>query len=581
MNRIALLVSLASRIVWPSTKVGLLIVHLVVARQLWSQDSLSIQVPDRSAATVASDDDTSDDDTSDPLRAIQRQAMEEEHSEVAHWGVNRDRYSSWTNHSNRLIPVYTYGLTLNALRAEGSVYADRERLQNLYGLVPKGTHNPTALYYDQTDLYRLQMAAVDAGYSNIILIVFDGMDWQTTRAAALYKRGRMVELSGRGRGLAFQDYRRVATDFGLVVTSALLSSARFDVNAQTASSGNLLATAGYDPLRGGEFPWHERSRDNYLIGLDKQLPHTVTDSASSATSIVTGRKTYNGAINVLPDGTQLQPIARTLQQEQDFRIGVVTNVPVSHATPAAAYANNVSRKDYQDLSRDLIGLPSAAHRQQPLPGVDVLIGGGWGEESASDRQQGENYLPGNLYLHQDDLQRVDVRNGGQYTVVQRQPGSSGREQLLAAAQRAADQDTRLIGYFGTSGGHLPFQTADGRYDPTIDVKGQETYSEADVSENPTLADMTRAALLVLEQSIDGFWLMVEAGDVDWANHANNLDNSIGAVLSGEQAFQAVTDWVEENNAWDYTAVIVTADHGHFLVIDHPQSIVDAGPSDRR
>ena len=74
--------------------------------------------------------------------------------------------------------------------------------------------------------------------------------------------------------------------------------------------------------------------------------------------------------------------------------------------------------------------------------------------------------------------------------------------------------------------------------------------------------MTRAALLVLEQAIDGFWLTIEAGDVDWANHANNLDNSIGAVLSGDEAFRVVMDWIEENNAWSYTAVIVTADHGN-------------------
>ena len=88
--------------------------------------------------------------------------------------------------------------------------------------------------------------------------------------------------------------------------------------------------------------------------------------------------------------------------------------------------------------------------------------------------------------------------------------------------------------------------------------------------------MTRAALLVLKQSPEGFWLMVEAGDVDWANHANNLDNSIGAVLSGEDAFNVVMDWVDDHDAWSYTAVIVTADHGHYLVIDDAEQIIRAG-----
>ena len=93
--------------------------------------------------------------------------------------------------------------------------------------------------------------------------------------------------------------------------------------------------------------------------------------------------------------------------------------------------------------------------------------------------------------------------------------------------------------------------------------------------------MTRAALLVLEQAIDGFWLMIEAGDVDWANHSNNLDSSIGAVLSGDEAFNVVMDWIDENNAWSYTAVIVAADHGHFLVIDDADRIIEAGQAQPR
>ncbi len=70
-------------------------------------------------------------------------------------------------------------------------------------------------------------------------------------------------------------------------------------------------------------------------------------------------------------------IGRQLQ-EQGYAVGVVTSVPISHATPAAAYASNVHRDDYQDLTRDLIGVPSVYH-PGGLSGVDVLLGGGWGE----------------------------------------------------------------------------------------------------------------------------------------------------------------------------------------------------------
>ncbi|MFK8113225.1 MAG: alkaline phosphatase [Rubripirellula sp.] len=522
-------------------------------------------------------------DAGDPIREMQSLGIKEQKASWGHWGVQPDRYSTWTNHSNRLIPVYTFGITLSSLRDEGSVYSDPKRLKKLYGRVPEGSVNPTAMYYDQTDIYRLQQAAVEAGYSNIILMVFDGMDWQTTRAAALYKaasqkRRHHFYSSGRGTGLMFQDDRRIHTDFGLICTSPMLSGVKLDVNAQTVVAGNEPSTGGYDPSRGGEAPWLEQSQRDYLIGLDRERLHTVTDSASSATSMTCGIKTANGAINVKVDGTHVIPIARELQSNEEFKVGIVTSVPVSHATPAAAYANNVTRKDYQDISRDLIGLPSSSHRKNPLPGVDVLLGAGWGEGKGEDKLQGDNFMAGNPYLHQDDIRRVDQKQGGEYVVVQRTKGKSGRKRLMSAARRAADEDSRLLGFFGTKGGHLPFRTADGKYNPTFDVKGTEKYSPEEVSENPTVAEMTQAALLVLEQAIDGFWLLVEAGDVDWANHANNIDNSVGAVLSGDEAFEVVMDWVDENNAWSYTAVIVTADHGHYLVIEDAERFVEAGQS---
>ncbi len=366
------------------------------------------------------------DETDDPARDLQSNAVKQQKAEFGHWGHIPDRYSTWVNHSNRLIPVYTFGMTLGTLRDEGSAYADPKRLQSLYGRVPEGTINPTAMYFDQTDLYRLQMAAVDAGRRNIILMVFDGMDWQTTRAAALYKTGRVAYQRGRGTGLSFQDDRRTQTDFGLVCTSPLLSGAKTDVNAQTVISAESQSTGGYDVVRGGREPWNEQSGRDYLLGLDRERQHSVTDSAASATSMTCGVKTYNEAICVTRDGEQLMPIGRRLQEEREFLVGVVTNVPVSHASVAAAYANNVTRKDYQDICRDLLGLPSSAHRNAPLPGVDVLIGGGWGEGKESDKVQGDNFTSGNPYLHQDDLQRVDINNGGRYVVAQRTKGNSGR-----------------------------------------------------------------------------------------------------------------------------------------------------------
>ncbi|OYP31727.1 alkaline phosphatase [Rhodopirellula sp. MGV] len=510
------------------------------------------------------------------MREMQTQSVETGKPVYGHWGTDPTKFSTWTNHSNRLIPVYTFGMTLDKWREEGSAYHDQARLEAMAGELGDGVVNPQATYYDQTDVYRLQKAAVDAGYTNIIVMVFDGMDWQTTRAAAIYNTGEIKYESGRGTGLHFQDDRRVTTDFGLVVTSAAASGAKTDVDAQMVRSVSEGSKRGYNIQLAGRTPWDERDNSDYLIGKDRNVPHTVTDSASSATSLFSGIKTYNASINYAVDGTQVAPIARELQRDKGFKVGVVTSVPVSHATPAAAYANNVSRKDYQDISRDLVGLPSASHRDEALPGVDVLIGSGWGESDDKDSSQGQNYAQGNKYFHEEDIKSSDLENGGRYRVVQRTAGQNGREGLMTAAEQAAENGERLLGYFGVGKGHLPFATADGNFDPTVDVSKAEEYSEADIDENPNVGDMAEAALTVLEKADQGFWLLVEAGDVDWANHSNNLDNSIGAVLSGDAAFTRIMDWVDKKGDWEKTLVIVTADHGHYLVIDDPQAIADAG-----
>jgi alkaline phosphatase len=415
----------------------------------------------------------------------------------------------------------------------------------------------------------------------VILFVFDGMDWWTTYAAAVYKQGKVAYRDGRGAGLHLQDYRGAETDFGYMVTSPFIEAVKVDVNKQLVRGLSGLR-GGYDWQLAGATPWSIAVDRRYLIAKSRRRKHAYTDSASSATSMTAGIKTYNDAVNIDPHGRQVETIAHELQAN-GWAIGIVTSVPISHATPACAYAHNVHRDDYQDLTRDLVGLPSISHAGEPLPGVDVLIGAGWGVREKTDSAQGKNFKRGNKYLASDDLKKIDAANGGRYLVVQRAAGTSGAKALAAAAADAAKRKMRLFGYFGATGGHLPFRTADGRFDPTISVKNddkagpipteRETYSPADLDENPTLTDMATAALDVLSKRTDSFWLMIEAGDVDWANHANNIDNSIGAVISGDDAFRATVDWIENHGGWNDTVLILTADHGHYLMLDQPERLV--------
>ena len=517
----------------------------------------------------------------DTVRGMEAEAERTGVASWGHWGDQPERYVSWSNHSNRLIPVYTFGLMLDRVAGTNSSYRDASRLEALYGTVPDGTLNPTADYFDQTDVHRLQVEAARSGKKRIVLVVFDGLDWTTTRTAAIAATGTVAYAAGRGTGLPFQDYRGTTTDFGLCVTSPANDGTTFDVDAQAVKNPGGKTGGGYDPRLGGATAWDATADLRYLIGRSRERPHAVTDSAASATSLCSGRKTYNDAINVDPEGAPLEPIAVSLQR-QGWAVGAVTSVPVSHATPACAYANNVSRDDYQDIARDQVGERSIAHRTEPLPGLDVLIGGGFGVDVDKDDGQGSNFEKGDKYVAESTLRAIDAVGGGRYRLALRTAGRKGADVLTAAARDAIAGGRRLFGFFGAGEGHLPFATADGGYDPVVvepekreQLEGLKKkysppirYTAADLLENPTLADLATAALDVLGTR-DRFWLMVEAGDVDWACHANNIDNCIGAIKSGAAAVQAIFDWIERHGGWDDTVVIVTSDHGHLFVLTDP------------
>jgi alkaline phosphatase len=77
---------------------------------------------------------------------------------------------------------------------------------------------------------------------------------------------------------------------------------------------------------------------------------------------------------------------------------------------------------------------------------------------------------------------------------------------------------------------------------------------------PTLKEMTQAALNVLDNNPDGFFVMVEGGAIDWAAHGNNGTRVIEEVIDFNEAIDAAVAWVETNSSWRETLIIVTADH---------------------
>ena len=189
-----------------------------------------------------------------------------------------------------------------------------------------------------------------------------------------------------------------------------------------------------------------------------------------------GIKTFNNCVNVDYAGVKVATIAHEVAASRAIAVGAVRSVPISHATPAASYSHNVHRDDYQDLTRDLLGLKSISHPETPLPGLDVVIGGG----SVTSSRQRREERPAILTPRErtsfpatvsDDADRRGRRRRQRRQVRRRRADRRPRTApscLKEAAEKAVARQSSAVRRSSASEkrkGHLPFRTADGDFDP--------------------------------------------------------------------------------------------------------------------
>jgi alkaline phosphatase len=439
---------------------------------------------------------------------------------------------------------------------------------------------------------------------NIILMIGDGMGWEMARAAAV-ANGAPMYKNGKGQGLNFQKLEgyTLATNYGTIIQGidgkfSVGNSALDNSNPVTGKSsitqgfvfnpafnnGNLGNIVGYNAARGGVNPW--------TPGNDKEyIKENVPDSANTATSLYTGIKTYNNAM-----GVDIYEQRHTTILEQAAKngksTGLVTSVPITHATPGAAASFVNRRNKYSSPSPDSDNI-----LQQTLKifKPTVILGGGHpldlGNKTNVSGEYDWGYIDKFTYY---ELRTQPNSNSYGYTFLER--GASATSTLLkTAAKLDPNKGDKLFGLYGARGqnGNLPFSTANSDYSntglgnvslfatasennqiPQIDKVRPLSSGETDAkfiarekNENPTLADLTSAALTVLGKDADGFWLMVEGGDIDWACHDDNLDNTIGTVKDFDQAVGTVIDWINKNGGWKKNLLIVTADHDHYFTLN--------------
>lgn len=316
------------------------------------------------------------------------------------------------------------------------------------------------------------------------------------------------------------------------------------------------------------------------------LQNYATDSAAAATAMATGHKTYNAAIGTgvgdgTPDGRVILPNLTERAEAAGWATGVVTSVPLSHATPAAFAAHEVFRSDYANIALDLTA-----------SGLEVVMGAGH-----PDYDHDGVWAPGNP-ANAADWAYVGGYANWQALVAGTAGGGSGSGGAggtsgaapwtliddLAAFEALADGLAVPARVFGVA---PVAETLQQRRAGAPPANGTEPpYAVPPLATVPSLELMTRGALNVLSRDPDGFFLMVEGGAVDWAAHAQQLGRLIEEMDGFRAAVAAVAAWVELHSSWDETLVIVTSDHetgslwGPGVVADRPgtwfRSLVDNG-----
>lgn len=228
------------------------------------------------------------------------------------------------------------------------------------------------------------------------------------------------------------------------------------------------------------------------------------DSASTATSIFTGKKTHSSSINVdITKKIKYRTIAEQLRDQKGWKIGVISTVNINHATPAATYAHQASRKSNYAIGQELVA-----------SNFDYFAGGALMDPQDKKKDKTSIY----------DL----AKNAGYKVCMSQNEASSLKngDKALVIAEKLADSNAM-------------------------------SYDNDRKSGEWALKDYVAKGIEVLDNK-KGFFMMVEGGKIDWACHANDARSSIADTLALSEAVEEAIQFYNKHPK--ETLIIVTADH---------------------
>ncbi|MBP5373986.1 MAG: alkaline phosphatase [Bacteroidales bacterium] len=230
--------------------------------------------------------------------------------------------------------------------------------------------------------------------------------------------------------------------------------------------------------------------------------HQVTCSSASATAFSSGHKTNNLFIGATPDSLPTRPFTMDLQ-ERGYRIGIMSSVPINHATPAAFYAHQTDRWGYYPITEQL-----------PSSGYDFFAGPGFIDWAGRDGNQ----TPTDSLLE-----------AGGYTLCY------GEDEF-----RSHIDESKLI---------LCQENRRGR-----------SASSYTINYDTSWMPLSKMLSLGLEHFGDRqpFFIMCEGGEIDWCAHENSVYPMVQAILRFDDAVRTAYEFYLKHP--DETLIVVTADH---------------------
>ena len=265
------------------------------------------------------------------------------------------------------------------------------------------------------------------------------------------------------------------------------------------------------------------------VSMTNSFNSVVTDSASSATQLATGKPANPETIGIDVIGNPSDSLI-VIAKKQGKSTGIVSDVRITHSTAAAFGAHQPSRMLENEIAIDMLET-----------GADVMLSGGlrhWIPQKANNQESP-------IYQHLSSItdgaikiqsKRKDDRNLLEEAI------SKGYK--LAFTKDQMDSITgKTLGLFSHSALPDAIITDRNKANPNRTI--------------PTLREMSQKAIETLEKNENGFFLMIESGLIDWAAHYNDTGTMLHEMLKMDDTLHYVLDWAKDR---EDTLIIVTADH---------------------